>query len=75
MYDGQLKTVSFLPQGNFTYPQMPYTQITEEEYTEATKSLFPIDFTGVYSGMAADAIGESYCTTDSCEIKFIKDNQ
>ena len=75
MYDGQLKTVSFLPQGNFTYPQMPYTQITEEEYEIATKSLFPIDFTGVYAGMAADAIGESYCTTDACEIKFVKDNQ
>jgi hypothetical protein len=75
MYDGQLKTVSFLPQGNFTYPQMPYTQITEEEYLEATKNLFPIDFSGVYAGMAADAIGESYCTTDSCEIKFVKDNQ
>ena len=75
MYDGQLKTVSFLPQGNFTYPQMPYTQISEEEYLEATKDLFPIDFTGVYAGMAADAIGESYCTTDACEIKFVKDNQ
>jgi hypothetical protein len=74
MYDGQLKTVSFLPSGNDTYPQMPYTQITEEEYTEASTSLFPIDLTGVYAGMAADAIGESYCTTDSCEIKFIKDN-
>jgi adenosylcobalamin-dependent ribonucleoside-triphosphate reductase len=74
MYDGQLKTVSFLPQGNFTYPQMPYTQITEEEYTESSKSLMPIDFTGVYAGMAADAIGESYCTTDSCEIKFVKEN-
>ena len=75
MYDGQLKTVSFLPQGNFTYPQMPYTQIEQSVYEEAGKSLFPIDFTGVYAGMAADAIGESYCTTDSCEIKFIKDNQ
>jgi hypothetical protein len=37
--------------------------------------LFPIDFSGVYAGMAADAIGESYCTTDACEIKLIKDNQ
>ena len=74
MYDGQLKTVSFLPQGNFIYPQMPYTQITEEEYNESGKTLFPIDFSGVYAGMAADAIGESYCTTDSCEIKLIKDN-
>jgi adenosylcobalamin-dependent ribonucleoside-triphosphate reductase len=75
MYDGQLKTVSFLPSGNFTYPQMPYTQITEEQYQEeGEKKLFPIDFSGVYAGMAADAIGESYCTTDSCEIKLIKDN-
>jgi hypothetical protein len=74
MYDGQLKTVSFLPQGNMTYPQMPYTQITAEQYKEGTMKLFPIDFSGVYAGMAADAIGESYCTTDACEIKFVKDN-
>lgn len=74
MYDGQLKTVSFLPQGNFTYPQMPYTQITEEEYTEASLNLFPIDFTGIYAGLAADAVGENYCTTDACEIKFVRDN-
>jgi len=76
MYDGQLKTVSFLPQGNQTYPQMPYTQITEEEYNqEGSTKLFPIDLSGVYAGLAVDAIGESYCTTDSCEIKFLKDNQ
>jgi len=75
MHDGQLKTVSFLPSGNDTYPQMPYTQITEEEYLDQTEKLFPIDLTGVYAGMAADAIGERYCTTDSCEIKFVKDNQ
>lgn len=74
MYDGQLKTVSFLPQGNFTYPQMPYTQIDESEYKDAGMKLFPIDFSGIYAGMAADAVGESYCTTDSCEIKLIKDN-
>ena len=74
MYDGQLKTVSFLPMGNFVYPQMPYTQITAEEYEDATMKLFPIDFSGIYAGMASDAIGESYCTTDACEIKFIKEN-
>lgn len=76
MYDGQLKTVSFLPSGNATYPQMPYTQITAEEYeAEGTMKLFPIDLSGVYAGMAADAIGEAYCTTDACEVKLIKDNQ
>lgn len=75
MFDGQLKTISFLPMGNETYPQMPYTQITAKEYEEYTMKLFPIDFSGVYAGMAADAIGEAYCTTDACEIKLIKDNQ
>ena len=74
MYDGQLKTVSFLPSGNHVYPQMPYTQITAEEYEEARMVLFPIDFAGVYAGMAADAVGEAYCTTDACEVKLIKDN-
>jgi ribonucleoside-triphosphate reductase len=75
MYDGQLKTVSFLPSGNAVYPQMPYTQISAEEYEqEGTMKLFPIDLTGVYAGMAADAIGEAYCTTDACEVKLIKDN-
>lgn len=74
MYDGQLKTVSFLPQGNMTYPQMPYTQITEQEYLESKDKIFPIDFSGIYAGMAADAIGENYCTTDSCEIKLIINN-
>ena len=76
MYDGQLKTVSFLPSGNATYPQMPYTQITAEEYeAEGIMKLFPIDLSGVYAGMAADAIGEAYCTTDACEVRLIKDNQ
>jgi len=74
MYDGQMKTVSFLPQGNDVYPQQPYSQITEDEYTEYTMQLFPIDFSGVYAGMAADAIGESYCSTDSCEVKLITEN-
>jgi len=76
MYDGQLKTVSFLPSGNFSYPQMPYTQITEKEYEEeGTMKLFPIDFSGIYAGLGAEAIGEAYCTTDACEIKLITENQ
>jgi len=74
MYDGQLKTISFLPMGNHVYPQMPYTQITAQEYEDYTMKLFPIDFSGVYAGMASDAIGEAYCTTDACEVKLIKDN-
>lgn len=54
---------------------MPYTQITEEEYEDSIMKLFPIDFSGVYAGLAADAIGDAYCTTDACEIKLIVENQ
>ena len=75
MYDGQLKTVSFLPMMSDTYPQMPYTQITEEQYNEeGVMKLFPIDLAGVYAGMASDAVGESYCVTDACEVKLILEN-
>ena len=75
MYDGQLKTVSFLPMMSDVYPQMPYQQIDEKTYEEeGTDKLFPIDLAGVYAGMASDAIGEAYCTTDACEVKLIKDN-
>jgi ribonucleotide reductase alpha subunit len=68
LFDGQLKTVSFLPMGNETYAQMPYTQITEEEYEKYINKLMPIDFKDVYDGMAFDALGEKYCSTDFCEI-------
>lgn len=75
MYDGQLKTVSFLPMDNGSYPQMPYTHSSEQEYEEQGMKLFPIDFSGIYQGLGLDAIGEAYCTTDACEIKLVKDNQ
>jgi hypothetical protein len=74
MYDGQLKTVSFLAMDDTLYPQMPYTTSTADEYEEARMTLFPIDLTGVYEGMAFDAVGEAYCTTDACEVKLIRDN-
>ena len=74
MYDGRLKTVSFLPMGNAVYPQMPYTQITEAEYEEARMKLMPIDLEGVYAGLGVEAIGEAYCTTDACEITLVKES-
>ena len=74
MYDGQLKTVSFLPMDPNSYQQMPYTQSTEDEYENGRMTLFPIDFSGIYEGLGSEAIGEAYCTTDACEVKLIKDN-
>jgi ribonucleoside-triphosphate reductase len=71
MYEGQLKTVSFLPmlkQG--AYKQMPYTPISREEYFAQTRKLEDVSLSSIYDGgNAADAEGEKYCTTDVCLIK------
>jgi len=67
-FDGSFKTVSFLPMGNKVYPQMPYSEITKEEFEEYRMKLMPIDFAEVYAGMTADALGEKYCTNDVCVV-------
>lgn len=74
MHEGQLKTVSFLPQGNDTYEQMPYQEIKSDEYEDASYKLFRLDLNPIYNGDALDAIGEEFCTTDACDIKTIKIN-
>jgi ribonucleoside-triphosphate reductase len=73
MYEGQLKTVSFLPSSNVTYPQMPYTAISEAEYDSYVGRLRRVDLGPIYSGLddALDAAGERYCTTDACELKVV----
>lgn len=71
MHDGQLKTVSFLPMGNDTYAQMPYTQITEAQYEKYLSKLKPIDLKPVYQGNAIDAVGEVYCSTEACEVPVV----
>jgi ribonucleoside-triphosphate reductase len=71
MYEGQLKAVSFLPMGNKTYPQQPYTEITREEYNSYIGQIKTIDWSAIYDGAEnLEAEGEAYCTTDSCMIKI-----
>ena len=73
MYEGQLKAVSFLPMSNSTYPQQPYTQITKAQYEGYIGKIKTIDFNAIYDGVEGlEAIGESYCTTDACELKEMK---
>jgi adenosylcobalamin-dependent ribonucleoside-triphosphate reductase len=71
MYEGQLKAVSFLPMGNKTYPQQPYTEITKEEYNAYVGTIGKIDWSAIYDGKDnLDAESEKYCSTDACEIKL-----
>ena len=73
MYEGQLKAVSFLPMSNSTYPQQPYTQITRAQYEGYIGKIKTIDFNAIYDGVEGlEAIGESYCSTDACELKEMK---
>jgi adenosylcobalamin-dependent ribonucleoside-triphosphate reductase len=70
MFEGQLKTISFLPQGKDIYPQMPYEEITREEYEEYTYKLFRLDWDALYEGRNVEDIElERGCTTDVCEVK------
>ena len=72
MYEGQLKAVSFLPMGNKTYPQQPYTQITKDEYNDYIGKIAKINWNAIYDGVEnLDAQGEAYCTTDACELKVL----
>lgn len=68
MYEGKLKTVSFLPMGNDTYPQMPYQQITEEEYESYRGKIKKVNFGSLYKGKSEDIQVEKFCTTDVCEM-------
>ncbi len=71
MYEGQLKTVSFLPMNGHSYAQAPFMESNADLHDKAAETLFPADLSPIYDGdlAALDALGESYCTTDACELK------
>lgn len=61
----KLKGVSFLPRmEKASYPQMPYEEITKEEYKKLIKN---IDFL-VFNGISENSTPEIYCSNDTCEI-------
>ena len=62
----QLKGISFLPKLELgAYKQMPYEEITKEEYNEMVKSLKFLSFRQV-KGNEAEV--EKFCNNDTCEI-------
>lgn len=64
---GNLKSVSFLPLAEGTYEQMPYTATTGEAIEADTMTHFPMDLEYLYRN-GQDAVGEKFCTTDTCEL-------
>lgn len=61
----QLKGVSFLPKTEHgVYQQMPYEEITEEEYNVMIKDIKPLNFNDI----GEESIPEKYCDGDNCII-------
>jgi ribonucleoside-triphosphate reductase len=73
LYEGRLKTVSFLPIGKDTYQQMPYEEITEEVYEDMCLNLMPVDKDLLYQ-TGVEAEGEKFCNTTACltEVPEVK---
>jgi ribonucleoside-triphosphate reductase (thioredoxin) len=68
--DGQLKSVSFLPMAENTYDQAPYQRVSRETWLAMRAKITPIDWDQLYgSPDLPEAEGESYCSTDVCEVR------
>jgi hypothetical protein len=61
----QLKGISFLPKCEYgAFPQMPYEEITEEEYTRMCQE---ISVTNIFQDVKKhDGEGEKFCDGESC---------
>lgn len=65
-YQYRLKGVSFLPRlPKGAFPQMPYEEITHEEYDTLSTGLKPLDFSKVKE---AKAEVERFCDGEHCQI-------
>jgi len=67
-FDGQLKTMSFLPMAEGgAYQQMPYEAITNETFEVMTAGVSRIDYAPIYQN-GVEPEGDRYCSNDVCEM-------
>ena len=70
--------MSFLPAFDAAYAQMPYQEISREEYEEAAAKFPNIDFSKLYRYEEEDytkAAFELACIAGACEIEILPDGQ
>lgn len=71
-FDGQLKSVSFLPisDDGDAYPQAPYQRVSREAWEALRARVRPIPWDSLYDGSAglSGPQGEAYCSDDRCEV-------
>eukprot|EP01087_Luapelamoeba_hula_P010785 TRINITY_DN2871_c0_g2_i3.p1 TRINITY_DN2871_c0_g2~~TRINITY_DN2871_c0_g2_i3.p1 ORF type:complete len:811 (+),score=95.58 TRINITY_DN2871_c0_g2_i3:130-2433(+) len=61
----QLKGISMLPRMNDVYPQMPYEEITEEEYHKHKQNLRPLVFD---AARPQESFPERFCDSHTCTL-------
>jgi ribonucleoside-triphosphate reductase len=63
LYEGRLKSISFLPVSNHGYKHAPYQPITWKEYQDYITSLSPVDYS-----LSRNEIQDKFCDGDKCTI-------
>jgi ribonucleoside-triphosphate reductase (thioredoxin) len=63
LYEGRLKSVSFLPLDDHGYKQAPYQTIDAAEYERAAKKIRPVDYSN-----AQHENEDKFCDGDKCTI-------
>jgi ribonucleoside-triphosphate reductase (thioredoxin) len=68
-FDGQLKSVSFLPMTEGVYQQAPYQRVPREAWDAMRAKIRPVDWDALYRNDALpEAEGENFCSSDMCEL-------
>jgi ribonucleoside-triphosphate reductase len=68
-FDGQLKSISFLPMAENTYAQAPYQRVYRGVWEEIRAGITPVDWDALYgSPDLPEAAGEMFCSNDTCEV-------
>ncbi|HOZ47169.1 MAG TPA: fused protease/ribonucleoside-triphosphate reductase [Candidatus Hydrogenedentes bacterium] len=65
LYEGRLKSLSFLPLVDHNYPQAPYQEIPGEAYFEAVSKLKPLNLAAVNT----DEVQDLYCDGEKCMLE------
>jgi ribonucleoside-triphosphate reductase (thioredoxin) len=69
VFDGKLKSISFLPDAEDTYQQAPYQRVSKERWDALRAGVKPLNWDKLYSSDSLpDAEGENYCESDVCQV-------
>jgi hypothetical protein len=62
LYEGRLKSVSFLPLKDHEYAHAPYQEVLKEEYDKYLAQLKPVVLQSVHEQ------DDKFCSSDKCEL-------